>query len=86
MHLTYYPREEKTLAQREELKELGEKGGKESRFSSKDLLRNIKQVVRKNAFKGIMSLSRHISTIRPQGNEIHPHAPTCQSDPAIEGS
>lgn len=51
MHLTYYPREGKTLAQREELKELGEKGGKESRFSSKDLLRNIKQVVRKKCIQ-----------------------------------
>lgn len=33
-----------------------------------------------------VSLCHHISSTRPQGNEIRLHTPTCQSDPAVDGS
>lgn len=64
----------------------GRKVGKESRFFLKGSAQKYEAGCQRDAFKGIMSLCHHISTTRLQGNEIHLHTPTCQSDPPIEGS
>lgn len=63
----------------------GERWGNKSGFSQRIYL-EIQSRLSMKCIQGIMSLCHHLSSTRPQGNEIRLHTPTCQSDPAMDGS
>lgn len=90
MHLTYLMKGKKSdnaswLREKCEKKVGGERWGNKSGFSKRIYL-EIQSRLSMQCIQGIMSLCHHLSSTRPQGNEIRLHTPTCQSDPAMDGS